>query len=107
MTVRVLERTGVTGAMGATGATGTEYLLARAARAVPAEVAPLLSALERLQRATRVEAGATPGVIATVYQLVDRGSSDEYHEVVRAAAAASSVSVRVSGPSPCYAFAAT
>jgi hypothetical protein len=112
MTVRVLgtgrlERSAISGPPRSSETTGTEYLQGRAARAVPAEVAPLLKAVERLQRATRVEAGTAAGVIATMYQLIERGSSDEYREVVRAAAAALTVSVRISGPSPCYAFATT
>ncbi len=68
------------------------------------EVEPLLKALEHLQRASRIEPGKTAGLIATVYHLIDRGSSEEYRRVVESAAGGWELSVRISGPSPCYAF---
>jgi hypothetical protein len=81
-------------------------LVGRAAAAVPGAIAPLLDALKPLPRTTRVEASKTTGVIATVYQLIDRGSSAEYltraHDAARALP---HLSVRISGPGPCYAFA--
>lgn len=108
MTLRVLGAVGATGAAGATGARraqGAAYLRERAARTMPREVLPLLDALKRWQRATRVEAGRSAGVVATVYQLIDRGSSAEYEAVVKAAARAlPGLSIRVTGPAPCYAF---
>jgi hypothetical protein len=52
-----------------------------------------------------VEPGKAPGVIATVYQLIDRGTSAQYEDAVKAAAGAMpELSIRVSGPAPCYAF---
>lgn len=114
MTLRVLGAVGVPGATGATGtagatgarrAQGAAYLRERAARTMPREVLPLLDALKRWQRATRVEAGRSAGVVATVYQLIDRGSSAEYEAGVKAAARAlPGLSIRVTGPAPCYAF---
>jgi len=132
MTLRVLGAIGASGATGAAGAAGAEdlsavappgagvhatgarrassaqgaaYLRERAARRVPREVLPLLEALKPWPRATRVEAGRSPGVVATVYQLIDRGSSAEYEAAVKSAAGAlPGLSIRVTGPAPCYAF---
>jgi len=90
----------------ATAPTGTQYLQQRAAAMVPDEVRPLLEAVGSLPRSTRVEAGRTAGVIATVYHLIERGSSDDYLLVIgEARAALPHLSIRVTGPSPCYAFA--
>ena len=73
---------------------------------MPEEITQAIDALRGLQRATRVEAGRTAGVVATVYQLIDRGTSEEYVRAVREIGLASPhLSIRVSGPSPCYAFA--
>lgn len=90
----------------ATARSGTQYLQQRAAAATPSDIVPLLAALGTLQHGTRVEPGRTPGVIATVYQLIDRGRSAEYRDIAAAAAGElRGLSVRISGPSPCYAFA--
>ena len=87
-------------------ASGTDYLLKRAASATPSQIAPLLDALKPLQRATRVETAKTAGLIATVYQLIDRGSSDDYAtRVENVARLLHGLTVRISGPGPCYAFA--
>jgi hypothetical protein len=73
---------------------------------VPAEIAPLLDALRPFERGTRVERGKSAGVVATVYHLIDRGSSEAYRDAVtRSAASAPALTIHVSGPSPCYAFA--
>jgi Gas vesicle synthesis protein GvpL/GvpF len=108
MTLRVFGRSAPTpdapGTQDAPGA-GAEYLRARAARVVPAAIVPLLEALRPLARDTRVEPGKTPGMIATLYQLIDRRTSAAYKAAVTAAAGTRpDLSVRVSGPSPCYAF---
>lgn len=88
-----------------TGA-GRRYLASRAAKAIPRELVPILDALGRLQRATRVEASRQAGLIGTVYQLVDRAAGDEYRRVAEDAAAKfPNLTVRISGPSPAYAFA--
>jgi hypothetical protein len=112
MTLRILGGAGGTGAAGARTAgaagaagAGVNYLRERAARAVPQDVTTLLDAVRRLQRATRVEPGKTPGIVATVYQLINRGASAEYYLLVNVAAKRlPGLSVRVSGPAPCYAF---
>jgi hypothetical protein len=102
MTLRILGRsTGVVRA----ASSGTEYLRHRAALATPPAIAPLIDALKPLQRATRIEASTTSGMIASVYQLIDRGSSETYVERVQAVAPRiADLTVRISGPSPCYAF---
>jgi hypothetical protein len=114
MTMRVLSGTGRsggtggsgrTGGAGGTGGAGAEYLRARAERQVPAEIAPLLAVTAHLARGTRVERPTTSGMIATVYQLVDRGASDAYRAAVATAPDVDRLSVHVTGPSPCYAFA--
>lgn len=85
---------------------GLDYLRRRAAAATPAELRPLLDALSKRQRGTRIETGRAPGVVATIYQLIDRGASEPYRQAVRdAAIAIPALTIRVAGPSPCYAFA--
>ena len=94
------------GARSAAGA-GARYLTERAARRTPPELVPLMTALSDVPRATRIEQGRTPSVVATIYHLIDRGTSEGYRQRVEAAASASpGLSLRVSGPAPAYAFAA-
>jgi hypothetical protein len=89
----------------APASSGSEYLRQRAARAVPHEIAPLLEALAHLQHGTIVERGRAPGVVATVYQLIERSTAGDYRRAVETASSAVPwLSVRVSGPSPCSAF---
>jgi hypothetical protein len=107
MTLRVLRRRDAATAKGARDVStvkGTEYLLARAQP--PPEVAPLLDATRELQQATRIERGQTPGVLATVYHLIERGDAEEYRRRVNSASRElPDLVVRLSGPSPVYAFA--
>ena len=85
---------------------GSLYLRQRASALIPEEITQVIDPLRGLQSATRVEAGRTAGVVATVYQLIDRGTSEEYVRAVREIGLASPhLSIRVTGPSPCYAFA--
>jgi hypothetical protein len=68
-------------------------------------LAPLLDALAPQARATRIERGKHEG-LWTVYQLIDRGSSDRYRRTVESAFGDDRrFTVRISGPAPCYAFA--
>jgi hypothetical protein len=84
---------------------GARYLRRRAAVAVPPPVPSLLRRLDDLARATRVDAGRTSGLLATVYHLIPRGSHEDYlARVRRLQSDAPHVAMRVSGPSPCYAF---
>ena len=80
---------------------GAAYLRQRAR---PREIAPLLDAVAPVVRATTVERGKAASVMS-VYQLIDRGTSGEYHRRVDVAAREqTALTVHVSGPSPCYAF---
>jgi len=100
---------GTSGGLGAESASGAgaRYLAERAAKRIPTEVTPLLDAFRDLQRATRVERGQHRDVVATIYQLIDRGGCETYRErVIAAAEGLPSLTLRVSGPSPAYAFAA-
>ena len=84
---------------------GTEYLLRRAAT-TPPELAALTDALRPYQRATRIERGRVENVIATIYHLIERGSGDVYRAAVSETVSQfPAFSVRVTGPSPAYAFA--
>lgn len=86
---------------------GARYLSARAARVVPPALAALLDPLRPLTRATRTERGRGADVVATVYHLIDRQSDDAYRRAVHLAAGNTpSLTVRITGPSPAYAFAA-
>jgi hypothetical protein len=63
----------------------------------------LIEGLKPLQRATLVEAGLHPRVVATIYQLIDSGSSGSYRDAANhAAALLPDLTVRVSGPFPAY-----
>ena len=77
----------------------------RAALKLPDEVQPLLVAIEPLRRAVRVDRGRHQNVV-TVYHLIDRGRAAEYVEATTSAARELPyLTVRISGPSPAYAFA--
>jgi hypothetical protein len=79
-----------------------EYLRERAR---PAAIAPLLDALAPVVRATRIERGRTETLVATVYHLIDRGSSEAYLRLVEGAAPdLDPLRVHGRGPRPCYAF---
>jgi hypothetical protein len=90
---------------------GTRYMRKRAAegRQWPAAVEELRAALADAIDDERVERGQSP-VIGSIHHLIPRGSADRYRarlEEATAAArfAASGIRLRVSGPSPAYAFA--
>jgi hypothetical protein len=97
---------GVRRASAGNASAGAQYLRQRAAARVPDDIRPLLEALRTLQSGERVEAGRTAGVIATVYHLIARGRSEEYVRIVHEAERPlAHLAIRVTGPSPCYAFA--
>jgi len=107
MVVRVLGRSSPVDLHVSAAASGTEYLQALAKRH---HAAPQLENFVRgvgdLARAVKVEPSPQPGLIGTVYHLIERGGADEYrHAIDRVAAGLSGVRVLVSGPSPPYAFA--
>jgi hypothetical protein len=90
-----------------TGGSGTRYLEALAeARRAPPELLAIAAAGRALQRDVRIEAAEEPGMIGSVYHLIDRGRADQYRALIEEAARGmAQVRVRVSGPSPAYAFA--
>jgi hypothetical protein len=90
---------------------GTRYMRQRAAegRQLPAAVEELRAALADAIDDERVERGQSP-VIGSIHHLIPRGSADRYCARLDEAAAASrfaasGIRLRVSGPSPAYAFA--
>ena len=87
---------------------GARYLAERAresgASGVPG-LRPLLDRLAGFVRAEEIERHQAPPLRASVFHLIDRGTSGGYLAAVRAAAAESpEVRVVVSGPWPPYAF---
>lgn len=87
-------------------ATGRQYLAQRAAaQAVCPEAQELAAALRPLVHDERIERGKVTGVVASLYHLIERTNGTAYRRaVVKAAADLPSVAIRVSGPSPAYAF---
>jgi hypothetical protein len=82
---------------------GTDYLLARRPRVLPPELSSIAAPVEPIVRSTRFESGRQAGVAGTVYHLIDRGSALAYRHAI-AKARVGDFRVRVSGPSPAYAF---
>jgi hypothetical protein len=86
-------------------AVGTRYLARRAEERVPPSLRIFVQRLQPIQRAMRVELPRHPELIATIYHLIDRGASDSYRNAVEDAARVERLNLRISGPSPAYAFA--
>jgi hypothetical protein len=107
MTLRVLRGiSGASRASGASSASGGSGLRYLESRRMPEEIRPLLAGLQEFQRGSIVERGRTAELIATVYHLIDRGTSDAYRRrAEHAATAHPELRVHISGPAPCYAFA--
>jgi Gas vesicle synthesis protein GvpL/GvpF len=100
MTLRVY---GTLPSVPASGGPGTRYLEERRrANALP-ELAPLRAALSDLVRAERLEPHAEPGLLASVYHLIDRGRSPEYLRAVEAVRI-EPLRLSVSGPWPAWSF---
>lgn len=87
---------------------GRQYLKQRAeAQAIGPEAQTLSAALRSIVHDQRIERGKVTGVVASLYHLIERTSGPTYRRaVVKAAAELPGVAIRVSGPSPAYAFAA-
>jgi hypothetical protein len=86
------------------GGPGTRYLEdRRRARHLP-ELDPLRTALASLTRAERVERHSEPGLLASVYHLIDRGSAQAYLRAVDATRL-EGFRILVSGPWPAWSFA--
>jgi hypothetical protein len=92
----------------AKGSVGRQYLAQRAAaQAVCPEAQRLAEVLRPLVHDERIERGKVTGVAASVYHLIERARGPAYRRAVQKAAAdLPTVAIRVSGPSPAYAFAA-
>jgi hypothetical protein len=95
-------------AMPAKSGVGRQYLAQRAAaHAICPEARALADALRPMVHDERIERGKVTGVAASVYHLIERAHGPAYRRaVVKAAAELPTVAIRVSGPSPAYAFAA-
>jgi len=85
---------------------GRQYLAQRAAaQAICPEAQALAEILRPLVHDERIEQGKVAGIAASLYHLIDRPNATAYRRaVVKAAADLPSVAIRVSGPSPAYAF---
>jgi hypothetical protein len=85
---------------------GSHYLAQRAAAQAPCpEAQSLAEALRPFVHDERIERGKVSGIAASLHHLIERTNGPAYRRaVVKAAAALPSVAIRVSGPSPAYAF---
>jgi len=100
MTLRVH---GTPGASPSSGGPGTRYLEERRrAQSLP-ELEPLRAALSGLVRAERVERHTEPGLLASVYHLIDRGSAQAYRQAVESTPLLG-LRVTLSGPWPAWSF---
>jgi hypothetical protein len=84
---------------------GARYLAQRAAREVPPALRGFVERLQPYQRAIRVQSHHHPELVATIYHLIDRRTADVYRVAVEDAVREERLNVRISGPSPAYAFA--
>jgi hypothetical protein len=86
--------------------TGRQYLKQRAeAQGIGPEAQTLAAALRPIVHDERIERGKVNGVVASLYHLIERTSGPGYRRaVVKAASELPGVAIRVSGPSPAYAF---
>lgn len=87
---------------------GRRYLAQRAAaHAVSPEAQALATVLRPFVHDERIERGKVTGVAASLHHLIERANGPSYRRaVVKAAAELPGIAIRVSGPSPAYAFAA-
>jgi hypothetical protein len=87
--------------------TGAEYLEARAKQHRPSpDLERIAAGASLVQRGVRIEPSNQPGMIGSIYHLVERGRAEEYRQAIeRTAAALPGIRVIVSGPLPAYAFA--
>jgi len=86
------------------GGAGTRYLEERRrARQLP-EIDPLRRALAGLVRAERIERHSEPGLLASVYHLIDRGAAPAYARAI-GEIPLEELRVAVSGPWPAWSFA--
>jgi hypothetical protein len=85
---------------------GTAYLTQRAAvlKAAPECLQPLRQQLASLVREEIVEASHHAPLIETAFHLIARGDADRYDAIASAWTPPADIIIRVSGPSPAYAF---
>lgn len=103
MTLRV-HGPGAPAPLAAAAGSGTRYLEERRrVRKLP-ELDPLRAALAGLIRAERLERHSEPGLLASVYHLIDRGSSAEYQRIAESTRL-EGLRLLVSGPWPAWSFA--
>ncbi|TMA26010.1 MAG: hypothetical protein E6J78_15420 [Deltaproteobacteria bacterium] len=105
MTLRIHGPGAATAALSAKeGGAGTRYLEERRrARQLP-EIDPLRRALAGLVRAERIERHSEPGLLASVYHLIDRGAAPAYARAI-GEIPLEELRVAVSGPWPAWSFA--
>jgi hypothetical protein len=99
MTVRVQEARAAREPSPLPASPGARYLEERRRREALPELDPLREAVRELVRAERVERHEQ--LLASVYHLVDKGTSDAYREAV---AAVPGLRAAVSGPWPAWSF---
>jgi hypothetical protein len=87
-----------------TGGSGTRYLEERRrARSFP-QLDPLRAALGALVHAERLERHSEPGLLASVYHLIDRGGAAQYRARIEATRL-DGLRILASGPWPAWSFA--
>jgi len=86
------------------GGPGTRYLEQRRRAVTLPELDPLRSAVAVLVRAERVEGHSEPGLVASVYHLIDRGGAAAYQRAVESIRL-DGLRVVASGPWPAWSFA--
>jgi Gas vesicle synthesis protein GvpL/GvpF len=109
MTLRVFDANSATSAKVPAGTSpGIAYLTVRAAArasSLPALLEPLRHALAPLIRDEILGTSRRPPLVGSVYHLIARGDTARYRAVVDTHEPARGVTVRLTGPSPAYAFA--
>ena len=111
MTLRVFLARGHEGAADAAAimsptlaGSGTRYLEERRRAGKFPELDPLRAVLSTVVRAERVERHSEPGLLASVYHLIDKGAAREYARLADTVKL-ESLRVLVSGPWPAWSFA--
>ena len=88
----------------APASSGTRYLEERRRAWKFPELDPLRDALAELIRAERVERHSEPGLLASVYHLIDRGAAARYQQLA-GEVRLEGLRIAVSGPWPAWSFA--
>ena len=88
----------------ASAGSGTRYLEERRRAGKFPELDPLRAVLSTVVRAERVERHSEPGLLASVYHLIDKGAAREYARLADTVKL-ESLRVLVNGPWPAWSFA--